>query len=66
VLLHQLGEHLAFPLQFAFELLDLAILGCLDGLALPIGLECQMPVLEKRLLPTIEHVRRDLQLLADR
>jgi hypothetical protein len=39
MLLHQLGGHLVFPLQIAFKLLDLAILGCLDSLAFAIRLE---------------------------
>jgi hypothetical protein len=39
MLLHQLGEHLVFPLQLAFKLLDRSILCCLDSLAMAIRLE---------------------------
>jgi hypothetical protein len=65
VLFHELGHDLVFALDLGFELLDLDVLGAVDGLALAILGKGEVTVLEELALPDVEEVRRDLELVAE-
>ena len=56
MLLQEFGEDLVFALQLGFELLDLALLGVLDGLGLAVVLKNGVAVLEELLLPAVEEI----------
>ena len=63
--LHELGHDFVFARELGFELLDLGVLGVLDGLALAILGEGEVAVLEELALPDVEQVGRDLQFVAE-
>jgi hypothetical protein len=59
VLFHELGKDLVFALDLGFELLDLGVLGILDGLGLAILGEGEVAILEEVALPEIEEAGRN-------
>jgi hypothetical protein len=63
VLFHELGQDLVLALQLGFKPLDLLVLGILDGLGLARAIEGQVRVLEEELLPGIEDVGLDAELI---
>jgi hypothetical protein len=54
-----------FALQLGLKLLDLALLGILDSLRLAIALEGSVAVLEELLLPAIEEIGTNVQLITE-
>ncbi len=65
MLLHEFREDFVFALQLGLELLDPALLGILEGFGPAIALEGSMAVLEELLLPAIEQIGADAQLIAE-
>ncbi len=52
-------------MQLGLKLLDLALLGILEGFGFAIVLEGSVTVLEKLLLPAIEQVGSDVEFIAE-
>ena len=65
VLFHEFGHDLVLACELGFELLDLAVLGILDGLGLAAVLEGSVAVLEELLLPAVEQVGVDAEFIAE-
>ena len=63
--LHELGHDLVLARELGFELLDLLVLGILDGLGVTAILEEGVAVLEELLLPAVKERWRDAELIAD-
>ena len=64
--LHELGHDVILACELGFELLDLLVLGILDGLALATVVEGGMAVLEELLEPAVELVRIDVEFIVPR
>src|SRR2546430_4620086 len=62
--MHELGHDVILARELGFELLDLLVLGILDGLALAAVVEGGMAVLEELLEPAVELVRIDVEFIA--
>ena len=64
MLFHEFGEHGVLALQLGFMLLDLLVLGVLDGLGLAAVVEGGVAVLEKFLEPAVELVGVEVVFIA--
>ena len=64
--LHELGHDLIFACELGFELLDLLVLGVLDGFGLAAILEEGVAIFEGLLLPAVKERGCDAELIADR
>src|SRR6266478_7960230 len=63
--LHELGHDLVFAGKLSFEVLDLLLLGILDGLGSAAIGKSQMAVLEELLLPVVELIDLEPEFLAE-
>ena len=64
MLFHEFAEDGVLALELGFELLDLVVLGVLDGLGLAAIVEGGMTVLEELLEPGVELVGVEAELIA--
>ena len=65
---HELGHDLVLAAELGFELLDLLVLGVLEGAGLAAGAavgEGEVGVLEELALPLVEEGRIDRELIAE-
>ena len=62
---HQFGHDGVLALDLGFELLDLPILGVLNGLGLAPILESEMAILEESLEPVVKLRGLDIQFIAE-
>ena len=63
--LHEFAQNFVFALQFGLEQLDRFILGIFDGFGLAAIVEGGVPVVEELLLPAVEEVGCDAELIAE-
>ena len=62
---HELGHDLVFAVELGLEVLDLAVLGIVDGPGLAAILEGQVGALEELALPLVEERGVNVELVAD-
>ena len=65
MLFHELGEDGVLALELGFELLDLVVLGVLDGPGLASVVEGDMGVLEELLEPGVDLIGEEIELIAE-